>query len=296
MNILEPMSITDSTLTSSNIPENDYPVWNNAASYVAGDRVIVLSTHSVYEAVIANTNKNPVTDDGTHWIKIGATNRWRAFDRKISARATRNGNITYTFAPSEIVDGAALFGLVASSVQVIVKDSSNVTIFDETVQVVDRTEAVNWFAWLLDPIEFDTESMITGFPGYVGNSIEVKINNTGTAEVGQLVIGRITKLGTLISGTTIGYLDFSRKDRDDFGNPVIVERETADKTEFRFAFPPEDARRVKRVVQRLRAIPAVYFGEVNPRFGVTVFGFNQGIEVPLEVGMSFATMEVEGLT
>jgi hypothetical protein len=296
MRVIEPMVITDATLFASNIDENDHAAWNVSTPYVAGNRVIMTSTHSIYEAIAATTGNNPSTDDGTFWIRIGATNRWRPFDGKISDQASRSGTITYTLAPSETADGMAFFGLDASSVRVVVKDALAATVYDQTVEVVDRTEAVNWFAWLLDPIAFDTEAMIVGFPGFVGNKIEITITSGGTAKVGQIVTGRVTALGSLIAGTAIGYIDFSRKERDDFGGAIIVQRDTADRTEFRFAFPTEDARRVKRVVQRLRAVPAVYFADVDPRLGVTVFGFNQGIEVPLEVGMSFATMEVEGLT
>lgn len=296
MRVIEPMTITDAVLTASNVPETDHAAWDVATAYTTGQRVILTSTHRVYEAIAASTGQNPATDDGTYWLEVGATNRWKAFDGRISDQTSRAGGVTYTLAPGEIVDGMALFGLDAASVRLVVKDSVAATVYDQTLQIVDRTEAVDWFSWFFDPITFDTEALFTGFPGFVGNSLEITVSSGGTAKVGQIVTGRINVLGTTLEGTTVGYVDFSRKERDDFGRPVIVQRDVADRTEFQFSFPPEDTRRVKRVAARLRATPAVYFaGDVGAGFGATVFGFNAGLDVPLTAGACFATMEIEGL-
>ena len=252
------------------------------------------STHRVYEAITGSTGKNPATDDGTYWLEVGATIRWKAFDRRIADPATRAGTITYTLVPTEIVDAMAFFGLYASTVRLVVKDGAMATVFDQTLELVDRTESVDWFAWFFNPATYDTEALILGFPGFVGNSLEITITSSA-AEVGQIVTGRLHVLGVALEGTSVGYTDYSRKERDQFGRPLIVERDVADRTEFQFAFPPEDTRRVKRICSRLRAVPAVYCDGDGSRFGTTVFGFNNGLDVPLSVGMTFATIEVEGL-
>lgn len=295
MRVIEPMPITDAVLSASNVPETDHAAWSVATSYTVGQRVILLSTHRVYEAVANSIGVNPATDTGAFWLEIGATNRWKAFDSRIADPVVRAGNITYTLVPDELVDGMAFFGLNALSVRLRVQDPSLVNVFDQTVSLVDRSEAVNWFAWFYDPIRYDTEALITDFPGFVGNSLLITVSGS-SVEIGQIVTGRVLSLGQSLVGTAIGFTDYSRKERDDFGRPIIVERDVADRTEFQFSFPPGDARRVKRVAVRLRASPAVYFTGVNDaQFGTMVFGFNNGIDVPLTEGVSFATMEVEGL-
>lgn len=50
MKIIRPITITDAMLTDGNVPENDYPVYNPATTYVGGNRVIVAAEHKVYEA------------------------------------------------------------------------------------------------------------------------------------------------------------------------------------------------------------------------------------------------------
>ncbi len=296
MKVIEPMNITDAVLAASNIPENDHPVWDGMATYAADDLVILTTTHRVYQAVAASTGQDPATDDGTYWLDVGATNRWKAFDHIIADLASRTGSITFTLAPTEIVDGMAFFGLDAASVRVVVKDASAATVYDRTEQVVDRTEQVDWWSWFFDPIEFDTEAMFTGLPGYAGNTIEITVSSAGTARVGEIVTGRIQTLGETLVDTTVGFIDYSLKERDAFGYPIIVPRGTADRSEFRFSFPTEDARRVKRICVRLRATPAVYYADDNTTgFGTTVYGFNKGLEVPLTTNRSFAMLEVEGL-
>jgi len=299
MRVIEPMEITDAVLTASNVVENDHAVWSAVTTYSAGNRVISTATHKVYESIAGgNLNRNPVTDlVAAFWITIGATNRWKAFDGIINDPVTRATSITYTMAPVNISDGMALFGLLASSVQLVVKSAAAATLFDQTIVLIDRTEQVTWFSWFYDPIDnFETEAIFTGFPGFPGNTIEITILGGASTQVGEIVTGRNQLLGLSLSGAAIGIEDFSRKERDDFGRATIVPRAFADTATFQFSFPPEDARRVKRVLTRLRASPAVWFAGVEFRsHGTTVFGFYNSFDIPITVGVCFATLEIEGL-
>jgi hypothetical protein len=104
-------------------------------------------------------------------------------------------------------------------------------------------------------------------------------------------------LGSSLDGTGLGIEDYSTKDRDDFGNALLVERAFAQTVDFQFHLPTKDARRVHRVLSRLRATPSVYFaGEDMVDFGTTVFGFFQDFDIPLASGgTSFASLQIEGL-
>ena len=44
MQLIKPVTVTDTVLVSSNVPENDYAEWAVGTTYDTGDRVIVLST------------------------------------------------------------------------------------------------------------------------------------------------------------------------------------------------------------------------------------------------------------
>lgn len=45
MKLIQPTTVTDAILTSSNVPETDYAAWVNSTSYTIGQKVIVVATH-----------------------------------------------------------------------------------------------------------------------------------------------------------------------------------------------------------------------------------------------------------
>lgn len=302
MKVIAPVAITDVILTASNVAEADHPEWSAATTYAKGDRVIVLATHRIYESAIAsNTGNDPVTDSGANWIEISATNRWKAFDQKIADQVSNAGTISYSIIPDRQVTGLAFFRLDAAQVRVQIFDNGSpaAQVYDQTVQLVDTTAIVDWFTFFTWQAEYDEEALFVGVPGYAGYRIDITIGDgTGTARVGQVVVGAAYRLGDTIDGTSIGIEDFSTKERDDFGNAVIVQRAFADTVDFDFAMNTADARRVKRILSSLRATPAVYFAdEAATEFGTTVYGFFQDFAIPLSAGgKSFATLEIEGLT
>ena len=301
MNLLELITITDTEFTASNVTEDDHDEWDAGDTYVKGERVIVTgTTHKVYESIGATPAGNDPTDEASaFWLEVGATNRWKAFDQSLADQTTRAGAITYSLTMSSMATGIAFFNLNAGRIRVRVSDTEDTEIYDQSLDLNDTTEVIDWFSFFFGGVEYDTEALFVGVPLYTGFQVDITIDaDSGDAQVGQIVIGPVQNLGTTISGTEIGFEDFSIKDRDDFGRAVIVERPFIDETDFRFVYPTDDARRVKRVLTRNRARPGVYFPDADGvRFGATVFGLLQDFSAPLESGgTSVATVEVEGLT
>jgi hypothetical protein len=298
MNVIEPLAVTDAILTASNVTEDDHAAWSGATSYVAGNRVILVSTHRIYEAVTGSTGVNPATDDGTYWLDVGATNRWRAFDGRISDPVTKAGSITYSFTMSSVITAMAFFGLSAASAQVVVTDPVDGVVFNETQSLVDGEPVVDWWTYFYEAISYRPSALFDVVPGNIGNVIAVTVTSAGTTLVGQIVLGVNRSLGESVAGTQVGILDFTTVSRDDFGSATIVERPYADEVGFQFAVLTADVSRVRNLLSRLRARPAVYYagGGTTP-FGTTVFGVRGAFRVPLNAGdVSFASLEVEGLT
>ena len=89
MKLIQPTTVTDSKLTSSNVTENDYAAWSNSTTYTVGQKVIVIATHKIYECLINNKNKYPPDyTSGTlpEWLDLGATNKWKMFDQSYHNR------------------------------------------------------------------------------------------------------------------------------------------------------------------------------------------------------------------
>ena len=165
MDIIRPVVVTDAVLDSSNVPENDYAEWDVATAYTVGNRVILLSTHRIYEAVGSSTGVNPATDDGTNWLNIGATNRWKAFDQKISDPVTQLDSISYTLTDDNSTPTAvALFGLKGVTATVTVTDSVEGEVYSETKSLLDTLDVIDWYSYFFEEITYVSTMLFTGIP------------------------------------------------------------------------------------------------------------------------------------
>jgi len=304
MYVIPPMIVTDGNLVSASIPENDYAEWNDEDAmfaYTVGDRVIVLSNHSVYECILDHTNKNPLTNP-TYWLRVGATNRWKAFDRKINQQAAPlsgdTGYISYVFAPGTFTNSAALLNVTGTVARVTVRDALDVVVHEEERDLIDTSGITDWleyYTWAGDT--FATEALFLELPCFTGHTLEVEIEADPNAAVGQIILGKVTYLGDTESGTSAGFVDYSTKEQDVFGDAVIVQRPFARRNIFAVAIREDDEARVLRILSNLRATPALYYAAPDTENrGTLIYGWVNDLDIPLTTGVSKATVEITGLT
>ena len=93
MKIITPIEISESNLFSSNIPETDAPLWDVGTDYA--EKAKVIFAHAVYESLQAGNLGNQPDQDSARWLRLGATNRYKAFDKRISDRAALADQVTY---------------------------------------------------------------------------------------------------------------------------------------------------------------------------------------------------------
>lgn len=302
MQIIRPVTITDSLLTSSNVPENDYAQWSSSTTYSIGNRVIVLSTHKIYESASnSNLNNNPTADDGTNWLVVSATNRWKAFDQKISDPVVQANSIQYVITTTEqIINSLAFFGVKADTIQIVVEETSTSTVvYNETYDLLDTSSVIDWYTYFFEPAsDKETELLVINLPSYATAEITVTISESGSnVELGQMVLGKVVTLGKTGYGTTVGIEDFSRKERDTFGNPIIIERAFAQTADYEVELNTQEVRRVQRLLAEFRATPIVWIGNPDPAYGLIVYGFYNQFTINLSTpSSSYVTLEVEGLT
>ena len=120
MKVLNIIPVTDATLLSSNVPETDWPQWNNATNYAADARVISLTNHGIYQSRIdGNAGRDPAnpanifhpeTNPTGAWIYVSKTNRWRAFDGRNSAKVRQADEIQYELQIAATTDTVAIIG------------------------------------------------------------------------------------------------------------------------------------------------------------------------------------------
>jgi hypothetical protein len=300
-----PFAITDANLNSCSLPENDYAVWATSTSYSVGDNVISTTTHSVYECLVAHTSgasTNPDTDtsDPPNWLRISATNIWRAFDNIISD-PTIGDSVTETYSLNgftQPANGVTCLGLDGISVQLVVTDPNDGEVFDETVSLIDNSMIVDAYTYAFDPVRYRTEAIFSGIPPYAAATFDLTFTAASgeVPEIGEIVLGREYQIGETLFGTTVSIEDYSVKERDQWGNAIITERPFAKLIDFDFVVRTEQIRRAATLLETVRATPAVFnAGTDTEQYGVTVYGFYRGWSITTGATISDATMEVEGL-
>ena len=120
--VVNPIKITDAmvhvasngsstTAPITNVPESVHPAWGAFTTYALGARVMLTSTHKVYESLKAvNLNKNPLSEP-LWWIEVSPTNRWALFDTSVSTSTAQPNNITYVLEPGQVINTIAALNL-----------------------------------------------------------------------------------------------------------------------------------------------------------------------------------------
>jgi len=299
-------------LSTSGVPLSIYPAWSSSTSYVLGQRV----SHTVgsitydYEAIAAGSGTNPATDSQltqpTRWIRMGLSNRFRVVDGVIGDKAISDpgANMVFVFQLGATITNAALFGIVGESVTISVQNSSGTTIAGttQTIELGNTSSIRDWFDYFFAPV--DTEGvgqepdvLFENIQGFAGNLLRVQITGSGGTGIGEIVFGKELTIGTTQEGATIGLRDYSIKERDAFGRPIIVERPFSYYGEFDLVYPTPSTKTILKQLGAVRSIPCVFYTEdMEEGADVMIFGYYVDFSVNLQVGgESYSSLNVEGL-
>jgi hypothetical protein len=117
----------------------------------------------------------------------------------------------------------------------------------------------------------------------------------GTARIGEFVMGRVRQLGVSNFGTSVSIQDYSRKERDQFGNTIIVERKFTKSADFDVTVETAQVFAVQNQLAKIRATPVVFIGD-EARASTVVYGFFRQFNIVLDnPSISSCSIEVEGL-
>lgn len=281
---------------TTNVPETDYPAWVNSTAYAVGAKVML--DHHNYEALVAHTGINPTGAPTTPptWLDLGVTNRWRMFDDKVGTVTSNPESIGLTIVPGRAVDSIAFFGVDAGSITLRVVDPYRGIVFESQVSPVSTEGIEDWYDYFFKPIELTEDFVVQDIPAGAYSSIEISIKKVGgVAKVGALILGKVAVLGVALYGSSVGITDYSRKERDAFGNFNIVERGFSKRAEFDVAVDTALVGSVQRKLAKYRAKAVVWIGEAAYESTI-IYGyyreFNLVISGPT---VSDCSISVEGL-
>lgn len=158
-------------------------------------------------------------------------------------------------------------------------------IYDKTLPVADIGVS-DWWEYFFAPYEEKDFVYFDDIPSIAGATIRIIITGIGggvDAEAGRVVMGIEKVLGTTVDDVQSRILDFSRKDRDTFGNLTLIPRRTVRAVDFNFKVEPGGVYKVQQKFQELAAKPALFLANkdmaetmvfgVYTKFSTTINGY-----------------------
>ncbi|MDZ4373823.1 MAG: hypothetical protein U1C74_20705, partial [Phenylobacterium sp.] len=278
--------------------------WNIATPYVIGNQVYKLigGVHLGFTAKTNHTGTDPETDTtATDWKPTGPTNRWKMFDGAVQSQ-TENAEsieVTLVLPPTQWIDSLAVLNVDAASLRIRVFPPGAVAaVRDETFSLVSSSGIDTLWDYFTEPIERIADKVVIGLPPYIGATIQVTIAAPGgTAKCGALVMGFAKRLGDTRWGGRLGIIDYSKKQRNDFGDLEVFERAYARSRDFSVLVKNTFVDQLDVLLTRYRATAVLWVG--SPRFGSTiVWGYYRGLEIVFEHPPDYSEcrLELESLT
>lgn len=300
--IVQPVPVTDAMLVSTNVAETDYPAWNSGATYALGDRVILTSTHKIYESIQSgNTNKNPASER-LWWVEVGPTNRWKAFDTSNTTQTVTDGGspptIAYTLRPGQAINALAVLNVTNCTelhVQVVNPGKGNV--YDKKIDFTALPLSSTWWDWFFGQRRAPTQSVMLDLPAFP--SADLKLTFIGGAElaVGVIMFGQQQRYGLGIRyGARVGIQDYSRKETNEFGDTTLIRRAFAKRARFDMLIERGEVDPLQNCLAGIRAVPCLWVG-TNEYEATVVYGFYRNFDILISYPEhADCELEIEGLT
>lgn len=273
MKIIRPIIIDPSRVVSSNVAEPDpgFVAWSPSTGYTQGARVMFNHHLYICVAAIGNTVTGVVPGSETslpfQWQDLGASNRFRMFDKRagklwqIGTFTVNPSVIDVTIRPNAIVNAVGLVGVNASTVQIIMTDSVDGEVYNQTVPMRDNG-VTNWFDYFFAPYEPKENAGFLDLPAYGTAQIRVIINAPSSiAQVAMLVVGTQYDIGWTQWGSGIGFDNYSKTEEDDFGNVTITPRGSAAYGDFDLRMFTSEVSKTLRILNLQKDIPSMYLPE-----------------------------------
>jgi hypothetical protein len=298
MKLIRPETVTDTIFQSSDVPEADYSAWLVGTTYADGDRVIVTTPniHKIYESQqAANTGNDPTTDDGTYWLEVSSTNRWKLFNGIVQEQTEQAGGMEYVLQSPTVINSLALINVDCAEVTVTVEDATEGVVYDETFSLISDSGIQDWYAYFFEPIVRDDRLAILDLPPYANADITVTFTDTVTAKCGALIIGQFADLGFSQHGASYSIIDYSTKTTDSQGRVTITDGPYANKLDVDVILDTAVFGTVRNTLADLRTTPCAWIAEENNRNSI-VYGYYREFDIILSnPTTSRCSLEIEGL-
>jgi hypothetical protein len=308
LKIVTPLTVTDSILNVSgsppatNVPENDYLVWSSGTTYSEGDRVILTSTHKVYESLLSgNVGNDPtVISSPVYWIEVGPTNRWAAFDTSVSTQTVQANNITYSLIPGRAVNSIAALNITNGTEINITMYSPSAgspgIVYQKNIDLTPYPLIADWYSWFFGVRKVPSQDIQLDLPSYTDGEITFELLGGSDLALGVLLLGQQLSFGRGIKyNARVGIQDYSRKETNEFGDTILVQRAFAKRANFELFIDKAETDILQTVLSDIRATPVLWIGS-NEYESTTLFGFYKNFDILISYpDYSDCELQIEGL-
>ncbi len=294
LKVIKSVTVTDAILTATDITENDHAAYNAATTYAVGDRVI--SGHVIYQSMQAgNVGKAPSTEPAW-WVKVSPTNRWKAFDLSTTTRTAFTGSCYYEFETGVSVNAVGLLNFIGvNEIRIRLTDPSFGVVYDKTTITASVPSESSWYAWFFEERRQETQLIATDLPSYPNATLRIDI--VGTGEIGALTFGTQKTIGIGVrSGVSLGMQDFSRKERNQWGDIELVQRAYAKRLSIDTIIENDQLDNTYDLLTSLRSTPCLWIASDRYR-SLVVFGFFNTFDIVIPYpNHSECSIDLESLT
>lgn len=300
MIVVPPIPITESNLISSTIaePSSGEVVWNSATNYAVGQVVIRTTTHRKYECQVPGVDAGLPENTPARWLDVGPTNKWAMFDQNRNLPTVATTTMTVEISPGKRINSCAVLGVQAKTVTVEMI-SGGVTVYGPIVKNMNGRITSTWSQYFFGEFDYVPSLILTDLPPYSGATVKITLDNSTGLEVkcSSVVLGNKVYLGAVQYNARSDSLNFSKIERDEFGNSLLLPRRTVPKTNQTLWADKANVNTLRDIRVKLNAIPALWSG-LDEKYdddyfeAILVYGIYKQFEINL-ANPSYAEVNIE---
>ncbi|KFE50151.1 hypothetical protein [Pseudomonas syringae] len=277
MKVVPGIQITPANMIVNALPDMDYDAYNSGAPYAIGAFVTIDRIN--YQALVANTNRHPVTDtvSPAAWQNMGWVNKYRMFNKnvgntwKIGTFTSAPEVIDFTIRPGRRINAIGLVGVFAATVRIVMTVPGNpVAVYDKTFAMSIKGGG-SWYQYYFG--QFTTKENLAEFDLPPFNNADVRVIVSapgGTARVGMMVLGWGKSIGTAVYGTSLGRKKYSTIKEEFDGSMTITPRGRRKSIDFQVVVNADQISSVQRTLDDADDAPALYVGSSNLDYTVII--------------------------
>lgn len=259
------MEFVPQTITSYTSPQltPEYADWNNATTYIVGNKVIY--SNYIWICSFAGSLNFEPKENSPHWTKWGVSNYWSLIDLRSQTLTVVNSDFVVEF--DKIGIETLVIGYFKGvSILVEVLDTLDNVVFTETFSNPRREGLPSYLNWIHAKfIDYSSRSKVFYLPLF-GSKIRVTFSkgSYSNVQVGFMVGGRSTQMGKTIEGVKLGRTSYTIKNTDEFGITTITSRAKRKYHDFETSVNSDIAMNTLRIIENYEDAVMAFIIDNNP--------------------------------